>query len=149
MRSHSHSPGIVNRSPSTPAARSHQSSFSSATETVCAGPTFAPAASVIALGARVDGIDSRIGRLEDTIHLNFATILTQINSLQSSRHPPSTPTSPDTVSSQPPLPSESVLPSSLRVFPWVPQEVISQVANDTLKPEPCHRTGCAGGTGII
>ncbi|SAM81300.1 uncharacterized protein UBRO_20596 [Ustilago bromivora] len=125
MRSCSRSPGIVNRSSSTPAARSHQSSFSSATETVRAGPTFAPASSVIALGAQVDSINSRIGRLEDTIHLNFATILTHIDSLQFSPHPPSTPTSPAAITSQPPLP----------VFPWVPPEVISQVASDTLKPE--------------
>ncbi|SAM81158.1 uncharacterized protein UBRO_20280 [Ustilago bromivora] len=134
-RSHTHSPGIVNRSSSTPAAHSHQSPFSSAAETVCAGPTFAPATSVITLGARVDGINSCIGRLEETIHLNFTTILTHIDSLQSSPHPPSTPTSPATVTSQPPLPDESVLPSSLRVFPWVPLEVISQVVSDTLKPE--------------
>ncbi|SOV02468.1 uncharacterized protein UDID_19553 [Ustilago sp. UG-2017a] len=118
-----------------PTARSHQSPFSSAAKTVCVGPTFAPAASVIALGARVDGIDSRNGRLEDTIHLNFATILTCIDSLQSSPHPPSTPTSPAAVTSQPPLPGELVLPSSLRVFPWVPPEVISQVVSGTIKPE--------------
>ncbi|SOV06557.1 uncharacterized protein UDID_17521 [Ustilago sp. UG-2017a] len=116
-RSCSHSPSVVDRSSSTPAAHSHQSSFSSAAETV------------------LDGIDSRIGRLEDTIHLNFATILTRIDSLQSSHHPPSTPTSPAAVTSQPPLPGELVPPSSLRVFPWVLQEVISQVVNDTLKLE--------------
>ncbi|SAM77234.1 uncharacterized protein UBRO_20360 [Ustilago bromivora] len=125
MRSCSCSPSVIDRSSSTPAACSHQSSFSSAAKTICVGPIFAPAASVIALGARVDSIDSRISRLEDTIHLNFATILTRIDSLQSSHHPPSTPTSLAAVTSQPPLP----------VFPWVPQEVISQVANDTLKPE--------------
>ncbi|SYW78384.1 uncharacterized protein UBRO2_02576 [Ustilago bromivora] len=125
MRSCSCSPSVIDRSSSTPAARSHQSSFSSAAKTICVGPIFAPAASVIALGARVDSIDSCISRLEDTIHLNFATILTRIDSLQSSHHPPSTPTSLAAVTSQPPLP----------VFPWVPQEVISQVANDTLKPE--------------
>ncbi|SAM83479.1 uncharacterized protein UBRO_20767 [Ustilago bromivora] len=109
---------IINRSSSTLAARSHQSSFSSATETICAGPTFAPATSVIALGARVDGIDSCISWLEDAIHLNFTTILTCIDSLQSSPHPPSNPTSLATVTSQPPLP-----------------EVISQVVSNTLKPE--------------
>ncbi|SAM82305.1 uncharacterized protein UBRO_20662 [Ustilago bromivora] len=95
---------VVNQSSSTPATCSHQSSFSSAAETIHAGPTFAPAASVITLGARVDSINSHIGRLEDTIHLNFATILTRIDSLQSSPHPPSTPTSLATVTSQPPLP---------------------------------------------
>ncbi|SYW76094.1 uncharacterized protein UBRO2_01165 [Ustilago bromivora] len=116
-RSHSRSPGVIDQS-STPAACSHQSPFSSATKTVRAGPTFAPAASVITLGARVDGIDSCISRLEDTIHLNFTTILTHIDSLQSSPHPPSTPTSLAAVTSQPPLP-----------------EVISQVTSDTLKPE--------------
>ncbi|SAM85601.1 uncharacterized protein UBRO_20920 [Ustilago bromivora] len=42
--------------------------------------------------------------LEDTIHLNFTTILTHIDSLQSSPHPPSTPTSLAAVTSQPPLP---------------------------------------------
>ncbi|SPC60915.1 uncharacterized protein UHOD_11194 [Ustilago sp. UG-2017b] len=84
-RSCSHSPSVVDRSSSTPAAHSHQSSFSSSAETVRAGPTFAPAASVIALAS--------------------------------------------------PLPGELVPPSSLRVFPWVLQEVISQVVNDTLKLE--------------
>ncbi|KAJ1024059.1 hypothetical protein NDA13_004889 [Ustilago tritici] len=100
-RSHSHSPGIVDQSTSTLAVHSHQSSFSSAANTICAGPTFALVASVIALGAQVDGIDSHIGRLEDTIHLNFATILTQIDSLQSSHHPPSTSTSLAAITSQP------------------------------------------------
>ncbi|SPC60767.1 uncharacterized protein UHOD_11149 [Ustilago sp. UG-2017b] len=95
-----------------PAARSHQSPFSSAAKTVCVGPTFAPAASVIALGARVDGIDSRIGRLEDTIHLNFATILTCIDSLQSSPHPPSTPTSPAAVTASP-SPCDTIKPERL------------------------------------
>ncbi|SYW81381.1 uncharacterized protein UBRO2_04251 [Ustilago bromivora] len=87
-----------------PATCSHQSPFSSATKTICAGPTFAPASSVITLGAQVDSINSRISRLEDTIHLNFTTILTHIDSLQSSPHPPSTPTSLPTITSQPPLP---------------------------------------------
>ncbi|SAM86202.1 uncharacterized protein UBRO_20964 [Ustilago bromivora] len=90
--------------PTPQATCSHQSPFSSATKTICAGPTFAPASSVITLGAQVDSINSRISRLEDTIHLNFTTILTHIDSLQSSPHPPSTPTSLPTITSQPPLP---------------------------------------------
>ncbi|SAM85889.1 uncharacterized protein UBRO_20168 [Ustilago bromivora] len=95
--------------PTPRAAHSHQSPFSSAAETVHAGPTFAPATSVITLGARVDGINSCIGRLEDTIHLNFTTILTRIDSLQSSPHPPSTSTSPAVVTSQPSLPERLIL----------------------------------------
>ncbi|KAJ1044010.1 hypothetical protein NDA10_000784 [Ustilago hordei] len=110
------------------ATRSPRPSFSSSADTICAGPAFAPTASVITLSARIDGIDSRISRLEGTIHSSFATILTHIASLQSSSTPAAIP-------SRPTPPGESVPPSSLRVFPWVPQEVISQVANDTLKPE--------------
>ncbi|KAJ1027062.1 hypothetical protein NDA18_003079 [Ustilago nuda] len=46
------------------------------------------------MSARVDGIDSHIGRLEDTIHSNFATILTRIDSLQSSSTPAAVPSQP-------------------------------------------------------
>ncbi|UTT88975.1 hypothetical protein NDA17_005903 [Ustilago hordei] len=102
-RSRSHSPGAIDQSSSTLAACSPCPSFSSSADTICAGPAFAPTASVITLSARIDGIDSHISRLEGTIHSSFATILTCIASLQSSSAPAT--------------------------------EVISQVANDTLKPE--------------